>query len=69
MNSMKGKIHAKIVKLRDLSAYTTKVIEDAEAELLQFFNQKNCDMTRYGRVDITFEKIAILAFLSMKMMI
>jgi len=45
MNNMKGKIHAKIVKLRDLSEYTTKVIEDAEAELLQYFNQKNSDMT------------------------
>ena len=44
---MKGKIQEKIVKLRDLSEYTAKVIEDAEAEILQIFSEKNYDMTRF----------------------
>ena len=47
MDNMKGKIQEKIVKLRDLSEYTAKVIEDAEAELLQIFSEKNYDMTRF----------------------
>ena len=47
MDMLKGKIQEKIVKLRDLSDYTAKVIEDAEAELLQIFNEKNYDMTRF----------------------
>ena len=47
MDIMKGKIQEKIVKLRDLSDYTAKVVEDAEAELLQVFNEKTHDMTRF----------------------
>jgi hypothetical protein len=46
MDVLKGKIQERIVKLRDLSDYTAKVIEDAEAELLQIFNDKSYDMTR-----------------------
>jgi hypothetical protein len=46
MDMLKGKIQQRIVKLRDLSDYTAKVIEDAEAELLQIFNDKSYDMTR-----------------------
>eukprot|EP00092_Neocalanus_flemingeri_P090614 GFUD01114782.1.p1 GENE.GFUD01114782.1~~GFUD01114782.1.p1 ORF type:complete len:643 (-),score=177.63 GFUD01114782.1:52-1860(-) len=45
MDLLKGKIQAKIVKLRDLSEYTAKVIEDTEAELLQIFKEKSFDMT------------------------
>eukprot|EP00090_Calanus_glacialis_P007630 TRINITY_DN16073_c0_g1_i10.p1 TRINITY_DN16073_c0_g1~~TRINITY_DN16073_c0_g1_i10.p1 ORF type:complete len:884 (-),score=266.77 TRINITY_DN16073_c0_g1_i10:79-2730(-) len=45
MDVLKGKIQERIVKLRDLSDYTAKVIEDAEAELLQIFNEKSYDMT------------------------
>jgi len=45
MDVIKGKIQERIVKLRDLSDYTAKVIEDAEAELLQIFNEKSYDMT------------------------
>ena len=47
MDLLKGKIQEKIVKLRDLSDYTARVIEDAEAELLLIFHEKNYDMTRY----------------------
>ena len=47
MDILKGKIREKIVKLRGLSDYTAKVIEDAEAELLQIFKEKNSDMTRF----------------------
>ena len=43
---LKGKIQERIVKLRDLSDYTAKVIEDAEAEVLQMFNDKSYDMAR-----------------------
>ena len=39
MDVIKGKIQERIVKLRDLSDYTAKVIEDAKAELLQIFNK------------------------------
>ena len=46
MDVFKGKIQERIVKLSDLSDYTAKVIEDAEAELLQIFNDKSYDMTR-----------------------
>eukprot|EP00092_Neocalanus_flemingeri_P030544 GFUD01033164.1.p1 GENE.GFUD01033164.1~~GFUD01033164.1.p1 ORF type:complete len:589 (+),score=155.72 GFUD01033164.1:1-1767(+) len=45
MDHLKAKIQAKIVKLRGLSEYTAKVIEDAEAELLQMFNDMDFDMT------------------------
>ena len=46
MDVLKGKIQERIVKLRDLSDYTAKVIEDAEAKLLQISNDKSYDMTR-----------------------
>lgn len=45
MDVIKGNIQEGIVKLHDLSNYTAKVIEDAEAELLQIFNEKSFDMT------------------------
>jgi len=47
MDLLKRKIQERIVKLRDLSAYTAKVIEDSEAELLQMFNAKDFDVKRY----------------------
>ena len=53
---LKGKIQEKIVKLRDLSDYTAKVIEDAEAELLQIFNEKNYDMSRFEGAYMKFKK-------------
>ena len=46
MDVLKGKIQERIVKLRDLSDYTAKVIEDAEAELLQIYTEKSYDVTR-----------------------
>eukprot|EP00091_Calanus_sinicus_P006361 TRINITY_DN16999_c0_g1_i1.p1 TRINITY_DN16999_c0_g1~~TRINITY_DN16999_c0_g1_i1.p1 ORF type:complete len:165 (-),score=48.79 TRINITY_DN16999_c0_g1_i1:11-505(-) len=45
MDVLKSKLQERIVKLRDLSDYTAKVIEDAEAELLQIFNEKSYDVT------------------------
>jgi len=45
MDTQKRSIQDKIEKLRGLSEYTAKVIEDDEAELLLIFNQKNYDMT------------------------
>ena len=47
MDSMKGEIQEKIVKLRDMSEYTAKVMSDSEAELLLILNKKNFDMTRF----------------------
>lgn len=44
---MKGEIQEKIVKLRDMSEYTAKVMSDSEAELLLILNKKNFDMTRF----------------------
>ena len=59
---MKGKIKDKILKLRDLSEYTAKVIEDAEAELLQVFNEKTHDMTRF---DTSFDHVMYNCYLSL----
>ena len=62
MDNMKGKIQEKIVKLRDLSDYTAKVVEDAEAELLQVFNEKTHDMTRF---DTSFDHVMYNCYLSL----
>jgi len=47
MDSMKGEIQEKIVKLRDMSEYTAKLMSDSEAELLLILNKKNFDMTSH----------------------
>ena len=69
MDMMKGKIQEKIVKLRDLSDYTAKVVEDAEAELLQVFNEKTHDMTRFDTLLYHLCTIVIVAFLSTRRVI